>query len=127
MEFLPVVFRAAGSSGGPTQVHGVHPFAGGLRCTPAVRERGEPMTSIAILLGTPGGPCVMAAASERDAARFAEEALLRIDPAALPIPVWIQCADRGVADRLRGYLAEFQAEMAAEGCDAAPDEPPSRS
>ena len=70
------------------------------------------MASIAILIGTPDGTRLLAASSERDAAQMAESLLLGLDPAALPAPLWVQCADAGLVRRLTGYLAAFQAELA---------------
>lgn len=69
------------------------------------------MVRIAILIATPEGTRLMAAACERSAAIMAEAALLRMERGALPAPLWIQCADAAVARRLTAYLAAFQADL----------------
>lgn len=83
----------------------------------------DPSATIAILIGTPAGARLLAAATERDAARTAELFLLRMPPRALPAPLWVQCGDRAAGDRLTAYLAEFQAERVRErdGVTAMPD------
>ena len=68
------------------------------------------MATIAILIGTPAGARLLAAASEREAALSAEAFLLRLPSRALPAPLWVQCADAAVSGRLTGYLGELQAE-----------------
>lgn len=71
-------------------------------------------TTIAILIGTPGGARLLAAASEREAALSAEAFLLRLPAGALPAPLWVQCADEGVGGRLTAYLGDWQAERVRE-------------
>jgi hypothetical protein len=73
----------------------------------------EPAT-IAILIGTPAGARLLAASTEREAARVAELFLLRLPARALPAPLWVQSADRGMCDRLTTYLGEFQEERVRE-------------
>jgi hypothetical protein len=74
----------------------------------------ESSATVAILIGTPAGARLLAAANEREAARTAELFLLRLPPTALPAPLWVQCADRAVVSRLTAYLADFQAERVDE-------------
>lgn len=70
-------------------------------------------TTIAVMIGTPTGTCLLAAATERDAAVMTERALLALSTGALPAPVWVQCADDGVQRRLGRYFADLQNELAA--------------
>ncbi|MCJ2008245.1 hypothetical protein MKK70_11795 [Methylobacterium sp. E-041] len=69
------------------------------------------MTSIAIMIGTPTGSKLLAAASERQAALSAERIILRCPRAALPVPLWVQCADPAISARLTTYLGGLQAEL----------------
>ncbi|AWN36737.1 hypothetical protein [Methylobacterium radiodurans] len=71
------------------------------------------MAHIAILVGTPAGTRLLAASTERDAARMVELLLIGLDRTALPAPLWVQCADGALAARLTAYLAGFQAELTA--------------
>ena len=71
-------------------------------------------TTIAILIGTPAGARLLAAASEREAAASAEAYLLRLPSSALPAPLWVQCADVGIGARLTAYLGDWQAERVRE-------------
>ncbi len=71
------------------------------------------MARIAILVGTPAGTRLLAASTERDAAHMVERLLIDLDRAALPAPLWVQCADAALAARLSAYLAGFQAELTA--------------
>ena len=71
------------------------------------------MVTIAIMIGTPTGTCLLAASSERDAAVMTEEAVLALPPGALPVPIWIQCADEHARHRLGRYLADWQNELVA--------------
>ncbi len=75
------------------------------------------MARIAILVGTPAGTRLLAASSERDAAFMVEHLLIGLDRAALPAPLWVQCAEAGLAARLTAYLAAFQAELTAAPAD----------
>jgi hypothetical protein len=79
----------------------------------------ESPATVAILIGTPAGARLLAAASEREAARNAELFLLRLPAESLPVPLWVQCADKPMGDRLTAYLTEFQAER-VEDRDALP-------
>ena len=74
----------------------------------------EPSATVAILIGTPEGARLLAASTEREAARVAELFLLRLPAKALPAPLWVQCGDRVAGDRLTAYLADFQAERVRE-------------
>ena len=69
------------------------------------------MASIAIMIGTPQGSRTLGYSSEREAADAAEMILRRIPITALPAPIWVQCDDVAVANRLADYLAEVQAEL----------------
>ena len=69
------------------------------------------MASIAIMIGTPEGSRTLGYSSESEAAEAAEMILRRIPITALPAPIWIQCDDVAVANRLADYLAEVQAEL----------------
>ena len=69
------------------------------------------MASIAIMIGTPQGSRVLAFPDESEAGDAAEMILRRIPITALPAPIWIQCDDVAVANRLADYLAEVQAEL----------------
>jgi hypothetical protein len=69
------------------------------------------MASIAIMIGTPEGSRTLGYSSEREAADAAEMILRRIPITALPAPIWIQCDDVAVANRLADYLAGVQAEL----------------
>lgn len=69
------------------------------------------MVSIAILIGTPNGTRLLAAASERSAALMAEALLFSLARRALPAPLWVQCADTGIVERLTAYLTELQADL----------------
>lgn len=71
-------------------------------------------TTIAILIGTPAGARLLAASSEREAASSAEAFLLRLPSRALPVPLWVQCADTGIGSRLTAYLGDWQAERVRE-------------
>ena len=71
------------------------------------------MVTIAVMIGTPTGTCLLAASCERDAAAMTEEALLALAPDALPVPIWVQCADDGARGRLGQYLADLQNELVA--------------
>lgn len=75
------------------------------------------MARIAILIGTPAGTRLLAASSEREAAALVERLLIDLDRAALPAPLWVQCADAALAARLTTYLAAFQAELTAAPAD----------
>lgn len=77
------------------------------------------MARIAILVGTPAGTRLLAASREREAALMAERLLVGLDRAALPAPLWVQCADAVLAARLTAYLAGFQAELTAVPADGA--------
>ncbi|GJD34410.1 hypothetical protein [Methylobacterium aerolatum] len=74
----------------------------------------EPSATVAILIGTPEGARLLAASSEREAARVAELFLLRLPAKALPAPLWVQCADRALGHRITTYLADFQDERVRE-------------
>jgi hypothetical protein len=82
----------------------------------------DPSATVAILVGTPEGARLLAAATERDAARIVEQFLLRLPDSLLPTPLWVQCADPATGERLTTYLADFQAERVRER-DAAPVSP----
>lgn len=69
------------------------------------------MVSIAILIGTPAGTRLMAASSERSAALMAEALLITLKRDALPAPLWVQCADTGIVERLTSYLADLQGDL----------------
>lgn len=75
------------------------------------------MARIAILVGTPAGTRLLAASTEREAAHRVERLLIDLDRAALPAPLWVQCADAALAARLSAYLAGFQAELTAAPAD----------
>ncbi|WP_447666672.1 hypothetical protein [Methylobacterium sp. A54F] len=75
---------------------------------------------IAILIGTPKGTRLMAASSERSAALMVEAALFGIAPEALPVPLWVQCEDEGLAERLTAYLNTLQADIASVPADWSP-------
>lgn len=68
---------------------------------------------ITVALGLPKGVCIVAAASERDAAVTAEKILLSTAPDAFPVSVWVQCADSRMKERLTRYLVELQDDLAA--------------
>ena len=72
------------------------------------------MAAIAILIGTRAGARLLAATSEREAALSAEAFLRRLPIRALPAPLWVQCADPAVTERLNAYLADVQAERVRE-------------
>ena len=65
--------------------------------------------TIAILIRTPAGTRLLAAASEREAALSVEALLTRLPARALPAPVWVLCADPIVGGRLDRCLGEWQA------------------
>lgn len=69
------------------------------------------MVSIAILIGTPDDTRLMAASSERSAALMAEALLITLEREELPAPLWIQCADGDVVERLNAYLSDLQADL----------------
>jgi hypothetical protein len=73
------------------------------------------MARIAIQISAPKGARLLASASEREAALMAESVINGIALAALPVPVWIHCANAGIRRRLTGYLAGVQGELAS-GC-----------
>lgn len=72
------------------------------------------MAAIAILIGTQAGTRLLAATSEREAALSAEAFLQRLPTRALPAPLWVQCADPAITDRLTAYLGDLQAERVRE-------------
>ena len=72
------------------------------------------MATIAIMVGTPAGTRLLAASSERDAAVAAEALICGLDRAALPAPVWVQCADPALARRLATYLRDLQADLTSD-------------
>ena len=69
------------------------------------------MASIAILIGTPEGPRLLAASLEREAALMAESVIAGFARTTLPVPVWVQCANADVTERLMRYLADLQVEL----------------
>jgi hypothetical protein len=69
------------------------------------------MASIAILIETPQGARLVAASSAREAALKAESVIAAVPRADLPIPVSVECASPGMADRLMNYLADVQLEL----------------
>jgi hypothetical protein len=78
------------------------------------------MATIAILIGTPNGTRLLAASVEREAAIMAEAVLFKVERDALPVPLWVQCGDAGIADRLTRYLVELQTDLMAAGADGTP-------
>ncbi|WP_336492158.1 hypothetical protein [Methylobacterium nigriterrae] len=69
------------------------------------------MADIAIMIGTPQGARLLAFSDERKAADVAEAILRRLDPLALPAPLWVQCSDHALTQRLTDYLVGVQAEL----------------
>ena len=82
------------------------------------------MVTIAIMIATPTGTCLLAASSERDAAVMTEEAILALPSGALPVPIWIQSADEHARHRLERYLADWQNELVAVRPARAPSADP---
>lgn len=73
------------------------------------------MARIAILISAPTGARLLASVSEREAALMAESVINAIAPAALPVPIWIRCANAGVSQRLIDYLAGVQDDLIHPG------------
>jgi hypothetical protein len=69
------------------------------------------MASIAILIETPQGARLVAASSAREAALMAESVIAAVPRADLPVPVTVDCASPGMADRLVNYMADVQLEL----------------
>ena len=63
------------------------------------------------MIGAPKGRRLLVLPSERDAALAAEKFLRRLPAIALPVPIWVQCADPSATRRLTDYLVELQAEL----------------
>ena len=70
------------------------------------------MVTITVMISTLAGLRLLAASSERNAALMAERTILSMRSGALPMPVWVQCANAAVTGRLTSYLAGLQHELA---------------
>lgn len=69
------------------------------------------MAKIAVLIVAPTGSRLLATTCEREAALMAESVLAGIVAEALPVPVWVHCADAAVGARLAAYLSAVQDDL----------------
>jgi len=72
------------------------------------------MPKIAVLVEDPDGSRLLASESEREVALMTESVIDGIAPSALPVPIWVHCADTTVLTRLTSYFAGVQDELVAD-------------
>ena len=69
------------------------------------------MTKIAVLILDPAASRLLTAICEREIALKAELVFGGIPAAALPVPLWIHCADAAIREWLAAYLSAVQDEL----------------